>query len=294
MQRWGVLAAILSSTLGGTTIVATRYLAGSVSPEMLGTLRFGMAGFLMLPLAMRQSRARLAPRELARLIALGLLCFTAQPLLFNTSLLYTTAPRAALAMSTMPLLTMLLAAAVGVERLTLRRSFGVLLAMGGVALALLAGLSSAPPDAWLGDLIMLGSASAMAIFNIACRPLVGKVGVAPFTSSCMLLGVLVMEVLAGSGGGFALLAGFSSDTWTAIVYLGVVGGVGTFLLWSFALKHASPTLVTVSVTLNPVVASLAGVFWLDEPVGPEQLVGLVAVGCGIWLTASRGRVRMPA
>ena len=39
----GVLAAILSTALGGTAIVATRFLAGAADPITIGILRFGAA-----------------------------------------------------------------------------------------------------------------------------------------------------------------------------------------------------------------------------------------------------------
>ena len=48
----GVLAAILSTALGGTAIVATRFLAGAVDPITIGVLRFGGGAVLLLPLAL--------------------------------------------------------------------------------------------------------------------------------------------------------------------------------------------------------------------------------------------------
>ena len=47
----GVLAAILSTALGGTAIVATRLLAGAADPITIGVLRFGGGALLLLPLA---------------------------------------------------------------------------------------------------------------------------------------------------------------------------------------------------------------------------------------------------
>lgn len=289
MLRWGILAAVVSSFIGGTNIVATRAIAGAFDPEMLGVLRFGIAGLLMLPLALRRPGPRVPFSEMGRLLALGLLCFTLQPLLYNVSLVYTTAARAALAMSTMPLLTMLLSAALGHERLSRRRSLGVLVAMGGVALALLAGLGSAPADAWVGDLVMLACAGVMAVFNVLCPPAVARVGVLPFTSFTMLWGVLPLELAAGFTGDFPALAAAPSAAWLGVAYLAVVGGVGSFLLWSYALKTAPPTICAVTVSLNPVAAVFIGALLLGEAVGLFQVAGLLAVCVGIWLAATAPR-----
>ena len=43
----GVLAAVLSSGLGGTSIGATRYLVSAIDPLAIGSFRFGI-GFLLL------------------------------------------------------------------------------------------------------------------------------------------------------------------------------------------------------------------------------------------------------
>ena len=75
---------------------------------------------------------------------LGVLYFALFPILFNASLIFTTAARGSLALSTLPLLTMLVGAALGSEALTARKFVGVLIAMGGVALALLSGLVRRP------------------------------------------------------------------------------------------------------------------------------------------------------
>src|SRR5262249_24343296 len=48
------------------------------------------------------------------------------------SIAYTTAARASLALSTLPLLTMVTAAALGIEKLTWRKSAGVAIAVAGV------------------------------------------------------------------------------------------------------------------------------------------------------------------
>ncbi|MEJ8850538.1 DMT family transporter [Variovorax rhizosphaerae] len=153
----GVLAAMLSSGIGGTAIGATRYLAGATDPLTLGFFRFGIGFVLLLPIALWRRERWPGVRDWPATAALGLLFFGLFPVLFNAALIHTTAARGALALSTLPLLTMLIAALFRVERLTRRKTAGVLIATGGVALALLAGLAHAPEGAWRGDLLMVRS-----------------------------------------------------------------------------------------------------------------------------------------
>src|SRR3954463_16125368 len=101
----GVLAAVLSTALGGTAIVATRFLAEAADPITIGVLRFGGGAALLLPRALIKTKAWPAPPACPAVIGLALLFFVLFPVLFNAALIYTTAARGALALSTMPLIT---------------------------------------------------------------------------------------------------------------------------------------------------------------------------------------------
>lgn len=106
-EIWGVLAAVLSSAIGGTSIGATRFLVGAIDPLAIGAFRFGIGVLLLLPLALLHRGSWPPRRDWPGVAGLGLLFFAAFPILFNASLIFTTAARGALALSTLPLLTML-------------------------------------------------------------------------------------------------------------------------------------------------------------------------------------------
>jgi len=282
----GVLAALVSSGLGGTAIGATRYLIGLTDPLSLGAFRFGIGVVLLLPVALLRRERWPGARDWPAVAALGLLFFALFPVLFNASLIHTTAARGALALSTLPVLTMLIAALFGVERLTRRKSAGVSIAMGGVALALLAGLANAPAGAWRGDLLMLAAALCMALYSVSARPLMARSGPVAFTSIAMGVGAICLTAASAFRGGFASVANFGTVQWIAILYLGVFGGAVVFILWAYALERTTPTRVAVSITVNPIMAALVGALLLHEPIAWNLIVGLLAVFLGIWVATT--------
>jgi drug/metabolite transporter (DMT)-like permease len=284
----GVAAALASSTLGGTSVVATRFLMGAVDPATLGVFRFGIGCALLVPVVLALRSSWPPRRDLPAVALLGLLFFAAFPFLFNASLARTTAARGALALSTQPLLTLAVGAALGVERLTPRKAAGVLLAMAGVALALGAGLADAPPGAWRGDLLMVGAAGCGALYNVWSRPFIRRSSSLSFSALGMAAGACGLAVLSLSTRP-AALPDLAPAGWAAVLYLGVVGAAVTFFLWAFALGRTTPTRVAISVTMNPVVAVLLGTLTLGEPVGWPLLAGLATVAAGIGLTATDGR-----
>src|SRR5689334_9495611 len=288
-EMLGVLAAVLSSGLGGTSIGATRYLVGAIDPLAIGSFRFGIGFLLLLPVGLLQG-VRWPPRpEWPAVAGLGVLYFTLFPILFNASLIFTTAARGALALSTLPLLTMLVGAALGSEALTARKSLGVLIAMGGVALALLSGLSTAPAGAWRGDLLMVAASLCMSLYSIWSRPVIRRSGPIPFTAMAMGVGALVLIAISLARGSFAPVADFDLPQWSAVFYLGAFGAALTFYLWAFALERTTPTRVAISVTVNPITASLVGAWLLHEPLRWNLAAGIVAVFAGIWIATTTGR-----
>ncbi len=293
-EVWGVLAAVFSSALGGTSIGATRFLVSAIDPLAIGSFRFGIGFMLLLPVALVQGH-RWPPRQDWLAVAgLGLLFFAAFPILFNASLIFTTAARGALALSTLPLLTMVVGAAFGSEPLTARKTAGVLVAISGVSMALLTGLASAPDGAWRGDLLMVGAALCMALYSIWSKPFIQRSGPIPFTTLAMAAGAAVLVTLSLLRGSFVPVGAFGPPQWLGVLYLGAIGSALTFYLWAFALKRTTPTRVAISVTVNPVAASLVGATLLGEPLRWNLLIGIVTVFIGIWIATTQSRPKAEA
>ncbi|MGA8422033.1 MAG: DMT family transporter, partial [Pseudolabrys sp.] len=157
----GVLAALASSAIGGVAGGATRFVIHATDPVTLGVFRFGTGFLILLPIALLIKSRWPKGRDWIAVAVLGIMFFFAFSVLFNFAYSYTTAARGALTLSTMPLTTMLVGATLGIERISARKTFGVLIAMGGVFLALMLGLSGAPAGAWRGELVMLGATFCM-------------------------------------------------------------------------------------------------------------------------------------
>jgi drug/metabolite transporter (DMT)-like permease len=284
--RLGVPAAALSSALGGMALAASRFVIGATDAVALGAWRYCVGFVCLLPIALAL-RGRWPPRRDWPAVALlGLLFFAIFPVLYNVSIAYTTAARASLALSTLPLLTMVAAAALRIEPLTWRKSAGVLIAVAGVAAALAAGLPGAPAGAWRGDLIMVAGAFCMALYNVWSRPFIARSSPLAFLTAGMGVGAACLAVLALFGGGLAASASFGAPQWTAVLFIGVFGAALNFYLWVWALERTTPTRVATTITVNPVSASILAAVILGEPIGLNLVLGIGAVLCGIWVAAT--------
>jgi drug/metabolite transporter (DMT)-like permease len=285
-EHLGVLAAVLSSALGGIAGGTTRFVIGATDPVTLGVFRFGTGFLILLPIALASGRRWPQGRDWIAAALLGILFFFAFSVLFNLAYSLTTAARGALALSTMPVMTMLVAAGFGAERLTLRKSAGVVVAMGGVALALASGLGQAPPGAWRGELVMLIATLCMSLYNVWSRPFMERADPLTFLTAGMGAAAACLLVWAILIGGFSVVRDFNGAQWLAVGYLGLLGSAVIFFLWVYALSHTTPTKAAVSITVNPIFAAFIGAFAIGEPVGIDLIIGLAAVLAGIWIAAT--------
>ncbi|HMK67089.1 MAG TPA: DMT family transporter [Stellaceae bacterium] len=281
MERLGVLAAILSSTLGGTNTAVTRFAIGSTDPITLACLRFGLGFLFLLPAALALRARWPRGRDWIGVAALGILFFAIFMSTFNLALRYTTAARGALALATLPLLTMIVGALLRIEPLTVRKTTGVVIAIGGVAVALMTGLATAPEGAWHGDLLMIAGAFCMALYNVWSRPFIARSSALGFVVVGMGAGSACLLAFALASGGLAASGGFGRPQWIAVLYLAIFGAALTFFLWVYALRHTTPTRVASTITINPVTAALLAAPLIGEPLGFNLLVGILGVALGI-------------
>ncbi|WP_349291423.1 DMT family transporter [Caenimonas sedimenti] len=242
-----------------------------------------------------QPNPSVPPRDLIAMCALGIGQFGILIALLNWGLQHVQAAQAALIFSLFPLLTLLLAAAFGREQVTPGLLAGVLLSIGGVAVSLAPKLQASTGGHWWGELAVLGAACTGALCSVLYRPYLQRYPTVPVSALAMLASVLFLAVVAVPEQWLTRVTTFSPGAWAAIVFIGVSSGIG-YYLWLYALKHESPTRVTVFLSLNPVTAALLGWGLLGEVLDPTLLAALALIGAGLWLatrtpTAQEARER---
>ncbi len=286
----GVVAAVLSSALGGSAAALTRYVIGATDPVTLAAYRFGIGFLLVLPIALLLKSSFPKGRDGIWVALLGVLFFSVFFVFYNIAMSLTTAARGSLALSCLPLTTLVVAFLFKKEQFARRKIAGVCIAIAGVALALWAGLADAPPGAWRGDLVMAGATVCMALYNVWSRPLMTRSSMLGFLALGMGFGAAASISFAiGSGGLSHSFHSFDQGQWIAALCLGVFGGAAAFYLWVYALERTTPTRVANTMTVNPIAASLLAAVLVGEPLGWNLLLGIGGVACGIWLASTEGK-----
>ncbi len=282
-------AAATTGILVGAAMVATRFVIDQTAPASLAFLRYLIGCACLLPAVLLSKRMRFERRDLIPIGLLGITQFGILIALLNYALQFIPSARAALIFATLPLLTMLLATALGYERLTTAKTLGVLLTIAGVGLALgeKAARGAGAVHGWGGEVAAFGSALSGAICSVLYRPYLRKYPTLPVSAFAMLASVGFLALLAAGEGFFGAWPRFTGGGWLAVLFIGVNSGIG-YYLWLWALNHTTPTRVTVFLALSPVTAAGLGAMLLAERLSPGSLLGLTCVALGLWLAHRHG------
>lgn len=287
----GVALASLSTSLGGVTVVLTRFVIAETDALTLAFVRYGIAALFLAAILLATTRIpRIARRDLIVISLLGIVMFTGFPFFMARALEDTTAARGALLFASMPLITILLGALFRVEALTRMKVLAVAVAMIGAATALGERVGPAAPDALRGDVLMFVAVLIASVYNVFSRRYLIRYGALTITVWTMLLGALVLMALAFSVGGAATGAlDFSLQGWLIMLALAIPGAALMTFTYSKALQLITPMSAAITVGLNPLTAILLGAVVLAEPVTLPVLAGFVLIVAGIVLANWRLR-----
>jgi drug/metabolite transporter (DMT)-like permease len=278
----GVAAAIVYVFLWASAFVPSRILAREAPPLTILSLRFLVAGGLLLAGA---RAVRLAiPRDARSWMQIFLLGVGGNALYLGLNyeaLRRMSAGMGSIIASTNPLIMAIVAPFVLREPLTPRKVLGLLLGFGGVLVAMHArtGTQEARPQ----DVLL--SFAGVCSF-VASNILYKRMRLRPHP--VVLNGGQLFSAGVALVPAALLFEGVPRIEWTApvtvsLLYLVVVLSVGASMLWFWILHHGEASRVSAYFFLTPVFGLLIGAALLGERLVWLDALGLVVIAAGLWL-----------
>lgn len=173
------------------------------------------------------------------------------------------------------------------ERLTTRKLGGILISIVGVALLFGDKLRLDLSHAW-PMLAMVGSAICASFASVATKKYGQNLHPAALDAPAMLIGGGLLAVASlVTGGGFALP--HDAGTWTAVLYLAIVGSIVTFLLYFWLLKTWDATTLSFIAVITPALALFLGFVVLQERLTPWVIGGTALILAGVVLASRKAK-----
>ena len=218
--------------------------------------------------------------DLPRLIACSALGVAFNQLLFLNGLARTTATHAALLTTTIPAITLLMSAGFGMERLTLRRGIGLLIAGAGTALLVLSRDPGGGNATLLGDALIVCNTTVYSLYLILSQPLLARHH--PVSVLSALFGWGVLLVLPFTGVPMHIVDAPPS-VWGALAFLVAGPTIGAYGLNLYALRYVTPSTVALWIYIQPPVAAALAVPLLGEQPTAVLLLAGSLTFLGMWV-----------
>jgi drug/metabolite transporter (DMT)-like permease len=286
VPRRALVQMTAGAALISTTSIFVRW--AHVAPTVSGFYRMLFGGLMLLVLLLvRREWRRVGVRDLVWLI-IPALAFAADLIIWHRSILYI-GPGLATLVANFQVFIM---AVVGVvfyrERLSPRFVFGLVLALFGLWLLVGVDWSSFTAQFRIGVYLGLLTGVAYAVYLLSLRRVqLRRVHLDASQVLCLnsLLCALVLAVVVGiEGSGYAIP---DTQSWLALLGLGLFGQVLGWVLIARAMPHLPASLVGLLLLLQPALSFVLDVILFARPTGALDWIGLTLSLLGIFVGSVR-------
>jgi drug/metabolite transporter (DMT)-like permease len=277
-----VQVAFASQAVEGKVLMGPSSAGGEgVSPFAVAMVR--MLGAAVFFQAFTRATGTLRPatrRDHGWLAVLSILGIVLNQALFLVGLRMTSPVNVALLSVTIPLFTAAIAVAFGHERASWRLGIGLATSIAGVVW--LTGVGSLDR----GVLVVLANCVSYSAYIVLSRATIQRLGTLTVVTWIFTWGALLFAPL-GMPDLFAGAASWTPRGWGFLAYIVAMPTIVAYLCNAWALERSTPTLVSIYIYVQPVLAALLAWLQLGITVSERLALAAVVIAAGVTLVATR-------
>jgi len=280
-RAWALFAAV--SVLWGVPYLMIKVAVEEVSPVGVVAARTLLAAAVLVPLAAATGALGAVRHRWPDLLGLAALEIAVPFTLISAGERHVSSSLTAIVIATGPFMAAGVGALTGHDRVGPWNLGGMVLGLGGVAMLVGVDLGG-DRDALAGVAMILGAVACYAVAVIWMRvrfsdlPATGMMAMVCAAAAAMTLPFAAASLPAEVPSGKVLWSlvglGLGCTALALVLYMGLIAEIG----------GVRAILITY---VNPVVAVIAGVLVLDEPLTAAMLAGMALIAAGSWVATSR-------
>jgi drug/metabolite transporter (DMT)-like permease len=222
-------------------------------------------------------------RQWLILLLMALNGVTLNQIFYIGGLARTSVTHAGLIQAIGPVMVLLLACVLHVERFTLRKLAGMGICFAGVAVLLMEGAGGRGAY-WTGDLMLIAAAGVFASYTILMKEVAPLYDTLTINALVFGLGAVLLVPFCASATSRVSWHQISGRAWFGLGFMVLFGSLIAYLIYGFALQELAASTVASFSYLQPVMAAALGVWLLGERVTGPAVVGGAVVLVGVYLT----------
>lgn len=285
---YGLLA--LMVFLWSANFVVAKWVLREFPPLLLSGLRVAIAGVVITPVYWLQARRTAGDawglRDLPVLLYLGVFGVALNQLFFVLGVSMTSVAHAAFIIAITPILVLIIAALMKLERISRKKVAGMSLAVCGVAILNVFPPPNGPRPSALGDLFIFLAGLTFALFTVVGKRATQKHNPVTVTSFAYVGGAIALAPLTLWQGTRFAFEHVTTSAWVGLVYMAVFPSVVCYLIYYYALSHISASRVASLSYLQPLIATGLAILLLGEHVTLPLVAGGSVIFAGVYLTES--------
>jgi len=287
------LALVMVQLLFGTWPIFGKIVLRSISSTSLVGLRICGAAIIFALVQRKLAALRHLPRRvLAWLVLTSLLGVVLNQLLFVKGLSLTTAINATLLSTTIPVFTLVVSIALGHDQASVRNLAGIVFAAAGVVYLVDPFQASFSTENTWGNLLIVVNSFFYGAYIALSRDLVKKYGALNLITWIFVIGSVMTLPFAGYAWSIETWEFVSISAWTSIAYIILVPTVGAYYLNAWALTRLAPSIVSVYIYMQPLIAFGLAPLILGEQISSRTLVACVLIFAGVAVVTIRSRSKV--
>ena len=299
-RRLAELGVLVVMVFWAGNFIVVKGAIGILPPIGFTFLRYCIAAItLLVLLRWREGTIRLPRGDVRAILLLGVIGFGCYQILWPVALQTIPAGDSALLIATTPVMTALLAMAVGADTPNAIKLLGAFVSFAGVALVITAGQGLVLGVSLTGDLLTLLAAACWAIYTVFGARILRRHSPLVTTTWAIVAGTLFIAPLGiaqlVSADLSGNLTGLGPPILLAILYSGTLAAGFANVVVFHGVKLLGPTRVTALQFLVPALAVVMAAIFLSEAIRPVQVIGggIILLGVALLRRGSlpgRGRV----
>lgn len=278
---------IVSLIYGANYTIAKEILDnGYMQPYGLTLLRVISAVLLLESFHQFFIKEKIERKDIPRLAICGLTGVAVNQMMFIAGLKYTSHINAALIMTTTPVLVLVASWVILKEAVTRKKLLGIVFGITGAAILIVYGKKFAyNKEGLLGDLMIFVNAVSYGIFLVIVKNLMRKYHPLTVTKWVFLFGLFFVLPFGSHELISTPMNSFTPHIWLALAYVLLCTTFLAYLLNAFALKLVNPSVVSIYIYLQPLIAtSIALAFGKDELTLVKMIAGFL-IFLGVFLVS---------
>lgn len=257
-----------------------------LDPGAVATLRFGVAGAVLLACWPWLPGAAPRGRDLVRAIFIGVMVFVCGPRLQVAGVQMGRAGDASVLLAFEPLIVSLGAAIFLREHIGARRLIGFAFGLAGMLLLAEVWRPDFRLPALAANALIVLSFFCDAVYSVAGKPLLARAGLLKILAVELLAGTAV-NLLADGPHTIRSAAQLPLSAWLLLAFLSLVCTLAGYWLWFAVIRDAPISTVALTIFVQPIAGVAIAALVLHESLRPGQFWGGFVISAGLLIGFSR-------